>query len=106
MAERDEERLDVTAGADAAEEERRRAERRESGAAFATVRDEDLEPHEGLRYIARLFKVLSVFPENYLKNIPSHQGAILVFETETGRLKAIVDAEAVTAVRTAASRAA
>lgn len=29
--------------------------------AAATVRDEDLEPHEGLRYIARLFKVLSVF---------------------------------------------
>jgi hypothetical protein len=25
------------------------------------VRSEDLEPHEGLRYIARLFKVLSVF---------------------------------------------
>ncbi len=50
-------------------------------------------------------KVLSVFPENYLKNIPSHQGAILVFETETGRLKAIVDAESVTAVRTAASSA-
>lgn len=24
------------------------------------VRDEDLEPHEGLRYIARLFKVLSI----------------------------------------------
>ncbi len=29
--------------------------------ATATVRAEDLEPHEGLRYIARLFKVLSVF---------------------------------------------
>jgi hypothetical protein len=28
--------------------------------ADAQVRDEDLEPHEGLRYIARLFKVLSV----------------------------------------------
>lgn len=27
----------------------------------ADVRQEDLEPHEGLRYIARLFKVLSVF---------------------------------------------
>ena len=27
----------------------------------STVRAEDLEPHEGLRYIARLFKVLSVF---------------------------------------------
>lgn len=26
----------------------------------ATVRDEDLEPHEGLRYVARLFKVLAV----------------------------------------------
>lgn len=26
----------------------------------AQVRDEDLEPHEGLRYIARLFKVLAV----------------------------------------------
>ena len=26
----------------------------------ATVRDEDLEPHEGLRYIARLFKVLAI----------------------------------------------
>jgi hypothetical protein len=26
----------------------------------ARVREEDLEPHEGLRYIARLFKVLSI----------------------------------------------
>jgi hypothetical protein len=26
----------------------------------ARVRDEDLEPHEGLRYIAKLFKVLSL----------------------------------------------
>lgn len=26
----------------------------------AQVRDEDLEPHEGLRYIARLFKVLAI----------------------------------------------
>lgn len=26
----------------------------------ASVRDEDLEPHDGLRYIARLFKVLAV----------------------------------------------
>jgi hypothetical protein len=42
-------------------EERRGRERRDGPPAFATVRDEDLEPHEGLRYIARLFKVLSVF---------------------------------------------
>ena len=26
----------------------------------ASVRDEDLEPHDGLRYIARLFKVLAI----------------------------------------------
>jgi hypothetical protein len=26
----------------------------------ADVRDEDLEPHEGLRYIARLFKILAI----------------------------------------------
>jgi hypothetical protein len=41
--------------------ERRAADRREGPAVYATVRDEDLEPHEGLRYIARLFKVLSIF---------------------------------------------
>lgn len=41
--------------------ERRGKERRETSAVFATVRDEDLEPHEGLRYIARLFKTLSIF---------------------------------------------
>jgi hypothetical protein len=41
--------------------ERRDAEAREDRPAIATVRDQDLEPHEGLRYIARLFKVLSVF---------------------------------------------
>ena len=58
MAEQSEERRD---DAGTAEGEKRRSERRDTGTAFATVRDEDLEPHEGLRYIARLFKVLSVF---------------------------------------------
>lgn len=41
--------------------ERRAGERRQEPPEFATVRGEDLEPHEGLRYIARLFKVLSIF---------------------------------------------
>ncbi|MEX2281030.1 MAG: hypothetical protein WEE89_00925 [Gemmatimonadota bacterium] len=31
-----------------------------SGVPAARVRDEDLEPHAGLRYIARLFKVLAI----------------------------------------------
>jgi hypothetical protein len=35
-------------------------ERRDSPVELADVRDEDLEPHAGLRYIARLFKVLAV----------------------------------------------
>ncbi|MQA89037.1 MAG: hypothetical protein GEU90_02200 [Gemmatimonas sp.] len=41
--------------------ERRGEERRNGPPSFSTVREEDLEPHEGLRYIARLFRVLSVF---------------------------------------------
>ncbi len=51
-------------------------------------------------------KILSVFPENYRKGIPSHQGEMLVFETETGRLKAVVDAGSLTGIRTAAASAA
>jgi len=37
----------------------RTPDRREEDVRTAGVRTEDLEPHEGLRYIARLFKVLS-----------------------------------------------
>jgi hypothetical protein len=37
------------------------AERRDGVVAGATIRTEDLEPHAGLRYIARLFKILSIF---------------------------------------------
>lgn len=54
---------EVSAGvrADRVEGVDRRAERPEAiPPAAARVREEDLEPHEGLRYIARLFKVLSV----------------------------------------------
>jgi hypothetical protein len=40
--------------------ERREGRREEAPPAHAQVRDEDLEPHAGLRYIARLFKVLAV----------------------------------------------
>jgi ornithine cyclodeaminase len=51
-------------------------------------------------------KVLSVFPENYRLGVPSHQGLILVFETATGGIKAVVDAESITAIRSAAASAA
>lgn len=51
-------------------------------------------------------KILTVFPENYAKNLASHQGQVIVFETETGSVKAIVDAESITGIRTAAVSAA
>ncbi|MDR1439447.1 MAG: ornithine cyclodeaminase family protein [Clostridiales bacterium] len=47
-------------------------------------------------------KVLTVFPDNYASGRPSHQGQVLVFETEGGALKAIVGGETITGVRTAA----
>jgi hypothetical protein len=44
----------------AVEDDRRLMAREGAPPPEATVRDEDLEPHEGLRYVARLFKVLAV----------------------------------------------
>ena len=51
-------------------------------------------------------KILTVFPENYQKGIPSHQGQVLLFEAETGGVKAVVDADSITGIRTAAASAA
>ncbi len=47
-------------------------------------------------------KVVTVFPGNLGTPYESHQGAILLFETENGRLLAVVDAGTVTEIRTAA----
>lgn len=47
-------------------------------------------------------KVLSVFPENYKKKLSSHQGVLQLFETKTGKLLACLDADEITAIRTAA----
>lgn len=47
-------------------------------------------------------KVLTVFPVNHGTPIDAHQGAVLLFEAEHGRLLAILDATTVTAIRTAA----
>jgi ornithine cyclodeaminase len=47
-------------------------------------------------------KVLSVFPENLDTDLPAHQGAVALFDTSNGRLRALVDAAGLTAVRTAA----
>jgi alanine dehydrogenase len=47
-------------------------------------------------------KVISVFPGNHGTEYDSHQGAVLLFDTERGRLLAIMDASSITAIRTAA----
>jgi alanine dehydrogenase len=47
-------------------------------------------------------KVVSIFPENRLRGDESHFGVVLLFETETGRPIAYLDAASITAIRTAA----
>ena len=47
-------------------------------------------------------KVITVFPGNDATPYDSHQGAVLLFDLELGRLLAILDASTITALRTAA----
>ncbi len=47
-------------------------------------------------------KAVSVFPGNVARGIDSHQGAVLLFEPDTGRLSALMDGATITAIRTAA----
>ena len=47
-------------------------------------------------------KVITVFPGNDATPYDSHQGAVLLFDTEHGRLIGILDASTITALRTAA----
>jgi ornithine cyclodeaminase/alanine dehydrogenase-like protein (mu-crystallin family) len=47
-------------------------------------------------------KVISIFHNNKGTEHDSHQGAVLVFEADHGSLMAVVDASAITAIRTAA----
>jgi ornithine cyclodeaminase len=50
-------------------------------------------------------KVLTVVPDNYLHGEESHRGLVVLFEQERGAPIAILDASAVTAIRTAAASA-
>jgi alanine dehydrogenase len=47
-------------------------------------------------------KVISVFSGNQDTKFEAHQGAVLIFETQNGRLLGMVDASSITAIRTAA----
>jgi ornithine cyclodeaminase len=50
-------------------------------------------------------KVQSVFPQNFEHGLPSHQGGVLLFEKERGRPVALVNASAITGLRTPAATA-
>ncbi|MFF2446108.1 ornithine cyclodeaminase family protein [Neobacillus sp. NPDC058068] len=47
-------------------------------------------------------KIITVYAENNKNGLPSHQGAVLIFNSSNGKLKAIVDGEKITSIRTAA----
>ncbi|WP_162551070.1 ornithine cyclodeaminase family protein [Paenibacillus tepidiphilus] len=51
-------------------------------------------------------KLISVFPHNHALGLPSHQGAVALFDAAGGVLRALVDGRAITAIRTAAASAA
>lgn len=48
-------------------------------------------------------KIISIFPENHQAGLESHQGVVLLFDTNAGYPLAIIDAAAITAIRTAAA---
>lgn len=51
-------------------------------------------------------KIIAVFPGNQNTRCESHQGAVLLFECDNGKLLAVIDATSITAIRTAAVSAA
>lgn len=48
-------------------------------------------------------KVITVFPDNHGTPLDSHQGAVLLFDSDCGSLLAILDATSITEIRTAAA---
>jgi ornithine cyclodeaminase len=47
-------------------------------------------------------KTIGVFPDNVDRGLDAHQGSLTLFDGETGELRALLNAAAVTAIRTAA----
>jgi len=47
-------------------------------------------------------KTVTVFPGNAGTDLDSHQGTVMLFDATNGRLKAVIDATEITAIRTAA----
>ena len=47
-------------------------------------------------------KTVCIFPGNPARGLDPHQGGVMLFDGETGELRALIDASAVTSIRTAA----
>src|SRR5205814_502955 len=47
-------------------------------------------------------KAVCIFPGNPARGLDAHQGGVLLFDGETGELRALIDGSAVTSIRTAA----
>jgi ornithine cyclodeaminase/alanine dehydrogenase-like protein (mu-crystallin family) len=58
--------------------------------------------HRSAPTASYVLKVVCIFPSNPVRGLDQHQGGVLLFDGETGALRAVVDASAVTATRTAA----
>ena len=48
-------------------------------------------------------KAICVFPDNPVRGLDAHQGGVLLFDGETGEPRALMNASAITAIRTAAT---
>jgi alanine dehydrogenase len=73
-----------------------------AGAAGEPPAAEPGSPTAGTARSIAGIKVVSIFPGNRERGDESHFGVVLLFETETGRPIASVDAAAITTIRTAA----
>jgi ornithine cyclodeaminase/alanine dehydrogenase-like protein (mu-crystallin family) len=50
-------------------------------------------------------KLISVFPDNFDKGLPSHQGVVVLFDRDSGKPMAMADGGEITAIRTACASA-
>ena len=46
-------------------------------------------------------KLVTVFPGNHAHGLPSHQGVVITFDPDTGEVTGLLDAAAITTIRTA-----
>ena len=58
--------------------------------------------HRGGEHAAWALKAICIFPDNPKRGLDAHQGGVALFDGETGELLALLNASAVTEIRTAA----